>query len=122
MRLLNRDYERQESLVRDHADSKRTQMSAQATIPNKTLNHRWRNQNILMEKSKYSRKKTNSNSIYLPTQHYRGSWKENSNTKKVPVLKKEEAIKHLTTKSKAESHKHINPPTKTNISGTVISL
>jgi hypothetical protein len=31
--------------------------------------------------------------------------------------KKGQDIKHLTTKSKAESHKHIKPPTKTNISG-----
>jgi hypothetical protein len=47
-RLLNRGYESQQSLVRGHADSKRTQMPDQATIPSKTLNqHRWRNQNIL---------------------------------------------------------------------------
>jgi D-arabinose 1-dehydrogenase-like Zn-dependent alcohol dehydrogenase len=31
----------------DHTDTKRTQMSAQSTIPNKTLNYyRWRNQDI----------------------------------------------------------------------------
>jgi hypothetical protein len=41
------DYESQKSLVRGHADSKRTQMPAQATIASKTLNQqRWRNQNI----------------------------------------------------------------------------
>ena len=35
-------------LDRCHTDSKRTQMPAQATIPNKTLNyHRWRNLGIL---------------------------------------------------------------------------
>lgn len=46
-RLLNRDYESQKRLVRGHADSKRTQMPAQPTIPSKTLNqHRWRKQNI----------------------------------------------------------------------------
>jgi hypothetical protein len=43
-RLLSRDYESQKILGRCHADPKRTQMPAQATIPSKTLNyHRWRN-------------------------------------------------------------------------------
>jgi hypothetical protein len=42
---------------------------------------------------------------------------ENSNIRKVPSPKKGKDIKHLTTQSKAESHKHIKPPTKTNISG-----
>jgi hypothetical protein len=37
-RLLNRDTRSQKSLHRDHADSKKTKMSAQATIPSKTLN------------------------------------------------------------------------------------
>ena len=32
------DYERPKSLVKGHANSKRTQMSAQATIPSKNLN------------------------------------------------------------------------------------
>jgi hypothetical protein len=36
--LLARDYESLKILVRGHADSKRTQMPAQATIPRKTLN------------------------------------------------------------------------------------
>jgi hypothetical protein len=71
-----------------------------------------------MEKQKYSRTKPNSNSIYLPTESYRGFWKENSNTRKVPAPKKEQNIKHVTTKPKAESYKHIKPPTKTNILGT----
>jgi hypothetical protein len=31
---------------------------------------------------------------------------------------KEQDIKHLTTKPKGENHKHMKPPTKTNISGT----
>jgi hypothetical protein len=35
IRLLNRDYESQKSLVRGQAESKRTQMPAQATIPAK---------------------------------------------------------------------------------------
>jgi hypothetical protein len=65
-----------------------------------------------MEKIKYSKTKPNSNSIYLPTQHYRGSWKENSNTRKIPAPKKEQDINHLITKSKLESHKHIKPLTK----------
>jgi hypothetical protein len=68
-----------------------------------------------MEKPKYSRTKPNSNIIYLPTQSYRGSWKKNTDTRKVPAPKKGQAIKHLTTKPKAESHKHIKPPIKTNI-------
>jgi hypothetical protein len=37
-------------------------------------------------------------------QPYRGSGKENSNTGKMPELKKGQDIKHLTTKPKAESH------------------
>ena len=51
-------------------------------------------------------------------QHNRGSWKDNCNTRKVPASKKGQDINHLTTKSKAESNKHINPPIKTNMSGT----
>jgi hypothetical protein len=71
-----------------------------------------------VEKPKYSRIKPNSNSIYLRTQPYRGSLMEKSNIRKIPAPKNGQDIKHLTTKSKAESHKHIKPPTKTNISGT----
>jgi hypothetical protein len=56
-----------------------------------------------MEKTKHSRTKPNSNSIDLPTQPYRGSWKENSNTRKIPAPKKGQDNKHLTTKSKVES-------------------
>jgi hypothetical protein len=54
-----------------------------------------------MEKTKYSRTKPKSNSIYLPTQPYGGSWKENSNTRKVPAPKKGKDNMYLTTKSKA---------------------
>jgi hypothetical protein len=71
-----------------------------------------------MEKPKYSRTKPNSNSIYLPIYPYRGSWKEISKTKKMPAPNKGQVTKHLKTNSKAESHKHIKPPTKTNKSGT----
>jgi hypothetical protein len=71
-----------------------------------------------MEKLKYSRTKPNSNSIYLPIQPYRRCWGKKSNTRKIPAPKKGQDIKHLTTKSKAESHKHIKSPTKTNMSGT----
>jgi hypothetical protein len=71
-----------------------------------------------MEKTKFSRTKPSSNSIYLPTQPYRRSWKEISNTRKIPAPKKRQYIKHLTTKLEAKSHKHIKPHTKTNISGT----
>jgi hypothetical protein len=53
------------------------------------------NQNITgMEKPKYYRTKPNLNSIYLPTQPYRGPWKENTNTRKVPAPKIEQDIKH----------------------------
>ena len=38
--------------------------------------------------------------------------------RKTPTPKKGQVTKHLTTKSKAENHKHIKPPTKTNITGT----
>jgi hypothetical protein len=38
--------------------------------------------------------------------------------RKILALKKSQDIKHLTTKSKAEIHKHIKLPTKINISGT----
>jgi hypothetical protein len=38
--------------------------------------------------------------------------------RKITAPKKGQDIKHLTIKSKAESHKHIKLPTKTNISGT----
>jgi hypothetical protein len=44
--------------------------------------------------------------------------KQNSKTRKVPTPKKRQDIKHLTTKPKGENHKHIKPPTKTNITGT----
>jgi hypothetical protein len=71
-----------------------------------------------MEKPKYTKTKPNSNSIYLPTLPYRASWKENSNTRKRPASKKGQDITHLIKKSKAESHKHIKPPTKINISET----
>jgi hypothetical protein len=64
-----------------------------------------------MEKTKYSRTKPNSNSTFLPTQPYKVSWKENSNTRKIPAPKKGQDIKHLTTESKAGIHKHIKPPT-----------
>jgi hypothetical protein len=40
---------------------------------------------------------------------------ENSNTREVPTPKKRQDVNHLTTKPKGESHKHIKPPTKTNI-------
>jgi hypothetical protein len=71
-----------------------------------------------MEKTKYSRTKPNSNNIYLPTQPYRGSWKEKSNIRKIPAPQKGQNIKHFTTKSRTESHRHIKPPTKTKMSGT----
>jgi hypothetical protein len=45
--IFNRDIRSQKSLKRGLADTKRTQMPAQPTIPNKTINqYKWRNQNI----------------------------------------------------------------------------
>jgi hypothetical protein len=73
-----------------------------------------------MEKTKYSR--TKPNSIYLPSQSYRGSQKENSNTRKIPAPKKGHNIKHFTIKSKTESQKNIKPPIKTSMSGNNIHL
>jgi hypothetical protein len=49
-------------------------------------------QSTWMEKTQYSRTKPNSNSIYLPTQPYRGSWKEMSHTRKIPAPKKGQDI------------------------------
>jgi hypothetical protein len=69
-------------------------------------------QSTQIKKLKYSRTKPNLSSIYLTTQPYKGSWKENSNTRKVPTPKKGQDNKHLTTNSKAESHKHIVPGNK----------
>jgi hypothetical protein len=75
-----------------------------------------------MEKPKHSRTRPNSNSIYLPTQPYRESWKENSNTRKIHTPKKGQDIKPLLTKSKAESCNHIKSPTKTNMLETNSNL
>jgi hypothetical protein len=63
-----------------------------------------------------NRTKPNSNIIYLPI--LQRIQKEISNTVKVPTVKKRQNIKHLTTKPKGENHKHIKPPTKTNIRGS----
>jgi hypothetical protein len=60
-----------------------------------------------MEEPKYSRTNPKTDSIYPPTQAWRGSWKENSNTRKIHAPKKGKDRNHLTTKSKVESHKHI---------------
>jgi hypothetical protein len=70
-----------------------------------------------MEKTKYFRTKPNSNNIYLPIQPYKGSWKENSNPRKVSSPKKGQDIKHLMTKPKSENHKHTKPHAKPNIAG-----
>jgi hypothetical protein len=64
------------------------------------------------------------NSIYLPVQPYKGPWKENFNTRKIPAAKKGQDIKHLKTKSKQRAHKatyknkHIRnqPPSLSNTS------
>jgi hypothetical protein len=89
----------------------RTKMPAQATIPSKTLNqHRWKEQNIP------GQNQIHTISIYQPS--LKGEfWKKKSNTRKIPAPKKGQNIKHFTTKSKTESHKHIKPPTMTNMPG-----
>jgi hypothetical protein len=69
-------------------------------IPRKTLNqHRWRKQKIP------GQNQIQILSIYQP---YRGSWKENYNTRKIPAPKKGQDIKHLTTKSKAHKTTYKN--------------
>jgi hypothetical protein len=45
-----------------------------------------------MEKPKYTRINPNSNNISLPNQPYKGSWKENSKTRKVPAPKKDKVL------------------------------
>ena len=83
-------------------------MPVQATIPSKTLNqHSWRKQNN-SEQNQIQTISTN--------QPYRGSWKENCNTRKYLHHRKYKILS--TTKPKGEDHKHIKPPTKTNIPGT----
>jgi hypothetical protein len=85
-------------------------MPAQATIPSKTLNQqRWREQHFPGQNQ--------FQTVYLSIQPYRRSWKENSNTRKVPTPKKGQHIKHLTTNPKEDNHKHTKPPTKINITG-----
>jgi hypothetical protein len=65
-----------------------------------------------MDKPKYSITKLNSNSVYLPIQHYRGFQTDNSNTRKVPIAKKRQDTKHLTIMPKGEYHMHIKPLSK----------
>jgi hypothetical protein len=98
--------------VTGHADSKRTQMPAQSTIPSKTLNqHRWRNQNIP------GQNQIQTVSIYQPSLT-EDPGRKNQTQGRYLLQRKDKNINHLTTKSKAESHKHIKPPTKMNMSGT----
>jgi hypothetical protein len=78
-------------------------MPAQVTIASKILNqHRQRKQNIPGQ----NQIQTASTSTSL-WRFFQGKLQP----------KKGQDIKYLTTKSKAESHKCIKPPTKTNISG-----
>ena len=87
-------------------------MLAQATIPSKTLNqHRWRKQNIP------GQNQIQTVSIYQPSLT-EDPGRKKSNTRKIPAPKKGQDIKHLTTKSKSESHTQMNTPTQTNMSGT----
>lgn len=98
---------------RTHRPSNRSHIKVNlATTPSKTLNqHRWRKQNIP------GQNQIQTVSIYQPSLT-EDPGRKKSNTRKIPAPKKGQDIKHLTTKSKAESHKHIKPPTKTNMSGT----
>jgi hypothetical protein len=61
-------------------------------------------------------------STYQPSPTENPGRKTPSNTRKIPAPKKGQDIKHLTTTSETESHKHIKPPIKTNISKTNIHL
>jgi hypothetical protein len=65
-------------------------MPAQATIPSKTIN-RNRETKIFHDKTEFKQ--------YLPTQPYRGSWKENFNTRKV-APKEGQDIKQSHNKAK----------------------
>ena len=77
-------------------------MSTQATIPSKTLNkHRWRKQNIPGQNQIQTVSIYQQRILEGKLQH-----------------KEDTCTKERTTKSKAESHNHIKPPAKTNISGT----
>ena len=69
---------------------------------------------IFQHKSKFKQ--------YLSIQTYKGSWKENSSTRKIPAPKTGQDIKHFTNKSKTESQKHIKPPKKTTIPETISDL
>jgi hypothetical protein len=71
-----------------------------------------------MKEPNYSRTKPNLNNTYLLIQPYRGFWKKNSNTRRVPILKKKRAINNLTTKPKGENNINIISPTTTNITAT----
>ena len=74
----------------------RIQMPAQATIPRKLSINIDGKTKIFQNKTKFKQ--------YL-SQFYIGSWKENSNTRKILAPKKGHDIKHLTTKSKSETYK-----------------
>ena len=77
-------------------------MPAQDTIPSKTLNqHRWRTQSIprqnqIQTVSIYQSSPTEIPGRKTPTQG------------RLPAPKKGQDIKYLTTKSKANTHKHMN--------------
>jgi hypothetical protein len=93
-------------------------MPAQDTIPSKPLNqHRWRiqiipGQNKIQTVSTYQPSPTED-----PGRKIKKKKKKKKKKKRVPTPKKGQDIKHLTIKPKAESHQHIKPPIKTNISG-----
>jgi hypothetical protein len=87
-------------------------MPTKAIIPSKTLSqYRWRNQNIPGKNQIQTISIYQSSPMEDPRRKTLKTWK-------IPATNKGQDIKHLMTKSKAESHKHIKPPTKTNISGT----
>jgi hypothetical protein len=87
-------------------------MPAQVTIPSRTLSqNRWRNQ------SSSGQNQSQAVSIYQPSL-IENPRRTNPTQGRYLPQREDKIIKHLTTKSKAESHKHIKPPIKANMSGT----
>jgi hypothetical protein len=93
-------------------DFKSTQMLALSTIPSKTLNqNRWRKQNTpgqnqIQTVSVYQSSPTEDPRRKTPTQ------------RRYLHQRKDKILSISQQSQKKENHKHIKPPTKTNISGT----
>jgi hypothetical protein len=91
--FFNRNYESQKSLDRCYTDTKRTQMTAQATIPSQTFNYlSWRNESIPQQ-----------NQVHTLSFHESCPSKDN-NRKKIqgqkPCPRKSKKVIHQQTKKK----------------------